>query len=170
LIIEPIPASGAAPLAKQRRLMRERPSMSRDDSDPCGCGDPAAGALRRSPAAATPRVCVVDTDNDWRALLEEWLHQLGCMVVPDDDAPGRAAPPVDLVIVDVPFPRQGGVDLVKRIVSRHPATPIVALSSNFFSRVECCGPVAQALGVNCVLAKPATREAIAAAVLRALPR
>jgi CheY-like chemotaxis protein len=111
---------------------------------------------------------VIDADNDWRLLLEQWLQGIGCDVVADPGADADA-PPVDLVIVDLPFPRQGGVDLVKRITSRHPATPIVALSSNFFSRIECCGPVARALGVDCVLPKPATREAIAAAVRRVLP-
>jgi len=111
---------------------------------------------------------VIDADDAWRVLLEQWLQDMGCEVVAP--AEGQApAPAVDLVIVDLPFPRQGGVDLVKRITSRHPATPIVALSSNFFSRIECCGPVARNLGVNCVLPKPATREAIAAAVRRVLP-
>lgn len=88
------------------------------------------------------------------------------VALPADDAP---APAVDLVVVDLPFPRQGGVDLIKRINSRHPATPILALSSSFFSRIECCGPVARDLGVDCVLPKPATREAIAAAIRRVLP-
>lgn len=115
------------------------------------------------------RICVIDADNDWRLLLEQWLRAMGCEVVANPGIDAAAAPAVDLVIVDLPFPRQGGVDLVKRISSRHPATPIVALSTNFFSRIECCGPVARDLGVDCVLPKPATREAIAAAVRRLLP-
>jgi len=140
---------------------------SADDTDPCA---PAPAPSERRPASKSPfRVCVIDADNDWRLLLEEWLRGLGCQVVDPADGGSAAAPEVDLVIVDLPFPRQGGVDLVKRITSRHPATPIVALSSNFFSRIECCGPVARDLGVDCVLPKPATREAIAAAVRRVLP-
>jgi CheY-like chemotaxis protein len=133
------------------------------DPEPCG----AATATPRQASKGPFRVCVID-DTDWRPLLEEWLLTMGCEVVANP-GPAGAAPPVDLVIVDLPFPRQGGVDLVKRITSRHPATPIVALSSNFFSRIECCGPVARDLGVDCVLPKPATREAIAAAVRRVLP-
>ena len=114
-------------------------------------------------------MCVIDADDAWRVLLEQWLQDLGCKVVPPSSDGNAPAPSVDLVIVDLPFPRQGGVDSVKRITSRHPATPILALSSNFFSRIECCGPLARDLGVDCVLPKPATREAIAAAVRRVLP-
>ncbi|HET9205516.1 MAG TPA: response regulator [Burkholderiaceae bacterium] len=141
---------------------------SADDTDPSG---PIPAPTVRPAASNSPfRVCVIDADNDWRSLLEEWLRGLGCQVVDPATGCGSATTPeVDLVIVDLPFPRQGGVDLVKRITSRHPATPIVALSSNFFSRIECCGPVARDLGVDCVLPKPATREAIAAAVRRVLP-
>jgi CheY-like chemotaxis protein len=140
-------------------------NASPDDTSPCGA---APVPVARKASQGPFRVCVIDSDNDWRGLLEEWLRGLGCEVValPEGDAP---APAVDLVIVDLPFPRQGGVDLVKRITSRHPATPILALSSSFFSRIECCGPVARDLGVDCVLPKPATREAIAAAIRRVLP-
>ncbi len=141
-------------------------TASPDDPDPSGAAPTPAGAPHTAPQGAF-RVCVIDADDAWRALLEQWLQALGCEVVAEaDDSP---APAVDLVIVDLPFPRQGGVDLLKRITSRHPATPIVALSSNFFSRIECCGPLARDLGVACVLPKPATRDAIAAAVRRVLP-
>ena len=141
-------------------------NASPDDPNPCG-GTPAPAV--RSDLKGPFRVCVIDADDAWRVLLEQWLQDLGCEVVPPAGDGNAAAPSVDLVIVDLPFPRQGGVDSVKRITSRHPATPILALSSNFFSRIECCGPVARDLGVDCVLPKPATREAIAAAVRRVLP-
>jgi DNA-binding response OmpR family regulator len=123
---------------------------------------------RQTPAPMR-RVRLVDADNAWRGLLEQWLQAMNCTVAPEPD--GEAQPPaVDLVIVDVPFPRRGGVDLVRRIATQHPATPILALSTNFFSGIECNGPVARALGVDCVLPKPATREALAAAVRLVLPR
>src|SRR5262245_58293096 len=114
------------------------------------------------------RVRLVDADCTWRDLLGQWLSTLGCTVLPEP-ADGDAPPSADLVIVDVPFPRRGGVDLVRQIASQHPATPILALSTNFFSGIECCGPVARALGVDCVLPKPATREALATAVRLVLP-
>ena len=124
-------------------------------------------AARRG--TSTPRrVRLVDADTTWRELLGQWLTTLGCTVLPEP-ADGDNPPPADLVIVDVPFPRRGGVDLVRHIASQHPATPILALSTNFFSGIECCGPVARALGVDCVLPKPATREALATAVRLVLP-
>ena len=120
--------------------------------------------------AALRRVRLVDADLTWRDLLGQWLATLDCAVVPEPASDDEPPPAADLVIVDVPFPRCGGVDLVRRIAKLHPATPILALSTNFFSGIECCGPVARTLGVDCVLPKPATREALASAVRRVLPR
>jgi DNA-binding NarL/FixJ family response regulator len=125
-------------------------------------------ATARRAEAPCYRARLVDTDDVMRGLLDEWLAALGCTVVAEPGA--DAAPPkVDLVIVDVPFPRQGGSELVQRVARQHPGTPILALSPNFFSGIECCGPVARALGVDCVLPKPATREALATAVRLVLP-
>jgi len=104
-------------------------------------------APRRGPSALRC-VRLVDADGAWRGLLEQWLQAMGCTVLPESAADDQPPPAVDLVIVDVPFPRCGGVDLVRRIASQHPATPILALSTNFFSGIECCGPVARALGVD----------------------
>lgn len=124
------------------------------------------------PSPALPRVLVIDADRALIALLDEWLCTLGCSVVHGtggvngDESGGR----FDVVIVDVPYARQGGVDLVARVAARHPKTPILALSSTFFARVECHGPVARALGVDCVLPKPATREALTHAVSNLLTR
>jgi DNA-binding NarL/FixJ family response regulator len=56
------------------------------------------------------------------------------------------------------------------VVAQHPKTPVLALSSTFYARVDCHGAVARALGVDCVLPKPASREALTNAVRNLLPR
>jgi CheY-like chemotaxis protein len=121
-----------------------------------------------SPTPA-PRVLVVDADCALFGLLAEWLGAEGCEVVQAAGDDAGAAERFDLVIVDVPFPRQGGVDLTARIMKRHPMTPILAMSSTFFGRIECCGPVARALGVACVLPTPLSRQALVDAARRFLP-
>ncbi len=127
---------------------------------------PAATA---SPTAAA-RVLIVDVDCALFGLLAEWLGVEGCEVIRAAGDDAGAAERFDLVIVDVPFPRQGGVDLTARIAKRHPMTPILAMSSTFFGRIECCGPVARALGVACVLPTPLSRQALIDAARRFLPR
>jgi CheY-like chemotaxis protein len=107
-----------------------------------------------------PRVLVVDADGPLFGLLEEWLAADGYVVL-DELALHRSGDgSVDLVIVDVPFPRQAGVDWIRRIAARHPMAPILALSSTFIAGIECCGPVARALGVACVLPNPCSRDAL----------
>jgi CheY-like chemotaxis protein len=119
-------------------------------------------------APAAPRVLVIDADPALIELLDEWVCAMGCTV--EHAAGGDTAGRFQLVIVDVPYPRQGGVDLVARVAAQHPKTPILALSSTFCAGIECHGAVARALGVACVLPKPATREALTNAARTLLPR
>ncbi|MFI4930610.1 MAG: response regulator, partial [Burkholderiales bacterium] len=88
------------------------------------------GVARRA-SCALRRVRLVDADPTWRDLLGQWLSTLDCTVVAEPASDAEPPPAADLVIVDVPFPRQGGVDLVRRIAAQHPTTPILALSTNF---------------------------------------
>src|SRR5882672_4893793 len=85
------------------------------------------------------RVLVVDTDRALLGLLEQWLDVCGCVAVSDQDratAGVDADGPFALAIVDVPHPRHGGVELVQRVAREHPGTPLIALSSTFFSGIE----------------------------------
>lgn len=146
--------------------------VSTEDVPP---GDlPPPGPNAAASAAPAPRVLLARVDRALIGLLECWLTAEGCRVIDEPaDAPADApvsAEPVDLVIVDVPFPRQGGVDWVRRVASRHPSVPILALSSTFFAGIECYGPVARELGVACVLPKPTSRDALTRAVRRMLAR
>lgn len=114
-----------------------------------------------------PRVLLIDVEPAVAALLAEWLGALGCSV---ETGTGVATPErFDLAIVDVPFPRSGGVDLIRRLAAGHPTTPILALSPCFFGGIECTGALAHALGVACVLPQPGTHEALINAVRRLIP-
>lgn len=114
------------------------------------------------------RVLVADTDCALFGLLSEWFAGCGCRLAgacgPDESAQDG----YDLIVVDVPFPRRGGLDVLKDLSRAHPGTPIIALSANFLPGVDACGSVARELGVAAVLAKPVTRDALIAAVRQAV--
>jgi DNA-binding response OmpR family regulator len=116
------------------------------------------------------RILIVDTDRDLRGLLEEWLNTCGRVFERGEDASaGDAGAHVDLVIVDIPHPKRG-CELLKTLAAEHPGTPIIALSSTFFSGIESTGGVARTLGVACVLPKPVGRESLITAVRSLLRR
>jgi hypothetical protein len=46
----------------------------------------------------------------------------------------------------------------------HPGTPLIAISGQFLSGLSASGPIAQALGVQQVIAKPLTRIDLLGAV------
>jgi CheY-like chemotaxis protein len=89
-------------------------------------------------------------------LLEEWLAACGCTVAPHER--------YDVIVVDIPFPRQDGLDVVTGLAREHPGTPIIALSANFLPGVQACGSVARELGVGAVLPKPVTRSSLIDAI------
>lgn len=121
-------------------------------------GDDGTGAVR---------ILVADADCALYGLLEEWLagtrYELAGACAPDEPAHDG----FDLIVVDVPFPRED-IDVLKLLRHEHPGTPIIALSSNFFPGVETSGAVARGLGVAAVLAKPLTREALLAVARRVI--
>ena len=106
-------------------------------------------------------ILVVDADPALRDLLQEWLRPLGHRVAEEG---GRA----DLVMVDIPYPRRDGLDVLKRLAREHPQAPRLVLSSGFFPGVDCGGVVARDLGVAGVLPKPLAHERLVAAVQRLL--
>src|SRR5262249_5830808 len=133
-----------------------RPGRARMARIADGCGGPSVMSLSpstgRDAAVATEstgpahRIRVVDAAPAIFGLIEEWLAADGCTVTLEDGANGSGSGPVDLVVVDIPFPRQRGLDLLERVANDHPGTPIIALSSAFFAGVESHGAVARSLG------------------------
>jgi len=116
------------------------------------------------------RILVIEEDRAVSDLFSTWLAAEGHAVVREAAAEAAPAGPVDLVVVDVPYPRRRGVDWVRRVAERHPMTPILALSCTLFAGVECGGPVARSLGADCVLPKPVSRQALLKQVNHLLSR
>ena len=119
-------------------------------------------ADRALDAGAARRVLIVAADRALFGLLREWLADCGFAAVEEREAAN--ADRFDLAIVDVPFPRRGGAQLVSRITNGYPGVPIVALSSCFFSDIECQGEVARTVGVEIALPKPVARDRLMRAV------
>lgn len=130
-----------------------------------GTGLPAPGEQSAGPAGRLRRVLVVDADLTLFELLQEWLAGEGCRL--DRGCTGDGTPhEYDLIIVDVPYPRQRGASAMDRIACAHGGTPILAVSSAFYAANEGSGAVSRALGVAGVLAKPLRREALIGTVDR----
>jgi len=151
-----------------------RSSDGPNDLSNCNAAGSEPGSTGTTPSSHSrvePRVLIVDTDRALLGLLEEWLDVCGCVVVSDHPAntPAIHGQRFALVIVDLPHPKRGGVELLQRIAREHPGAPIIALSSTFFPGIESTGGVARTLGVACVLPKPVARESLVHAVQSLLP-
>jgi DNA-binding response OmpR family regulator len=123
--------------------------------------------LAATEAAARPRALIVGADPALAALIEEWLEERGCSVLAEGAHCGGR---YDFIVLDVPYVRVKGLEQVREVAERYPGTPIIALSSSFFTGVDCTGAVARSLGADSVLPKPLAREALLAAVHRLLQR
>jgi CheY-like chemotaxis protein len=131
------PAIGAAPSA----------------SAPAGAA-PAAGRAGRCALVAGVELALFE-------LLREWLCAAG-FDVEHEHGGGHHA--VNLLILDVAYPRECGREVVRAAQARHPGVPIIALSPAFTAGAQGSRNVARDLGVAKVLAQPVQREAFIAAV------
>jgi two-component system NtrC family response regulator len=117
----------------------------------------------------TQTVLVIDDDESLRRVMEYHLREEGYRVVTSAD--GRAgleqfqAGPVDLVIADIRMPEMDGMELLARVKAMQPDMPVVILTAHgtIDSAVE-----AMKLGATDYLTKPFSRDALKAAVRKAL--
>jgi CheY-like chemotaxis protein len=111
-----------------------------------------------------PNVVIYEENDLMRSLLAEWLSEAGYCVraAASHDLQGGGL--TDLVIVSVSMPKQAGAQLVREIQAMHPGTPLIAISGQFLPGLSANGAIAQALGVQQVIAKPLTRVDLLGAV------
>jgi two-component system, OmpR family, response regulator len=112
---------------------------------------------------------VIYEENDlMRSLLEEWLSEAGYIVnaaASHEPSGGPAVGrPADLIIVSVYMPKRAGAQLVRKIQTIHPGTPVIAISGQFFAGLTANGAIAQSLGVQQAIAKPLNRLDLLTAV------
>jgi len=140
-------------------------------SEPAGTDFASMAVAPVAAARARPLALLVDVEPSLATLIAEWLDDIDVDVLAE--APQRPRDrDVDLVVVDVPYPRREGAQRVRALTAALPQAPILALSSTFFAGVSASGSVARDLGAAGVLATPVRRDALVAAVrglLRASP-
>jgi CheY-like chemotaxis protein len=107
-----------------------------------------------------PAVLLVDVDPALASLFGEWLNGCGLKAAHAATEDLR----VELAVVDLPYPRQGGQQRLKEIRERFPGVPLVAVAPTCCSGVAASGAAARELGVDAVVDAPVRREALLAAV------
>jgi len=116
------------------------------------------------------RILVIDADPALFELLSVWLANTAEVTSHRDDVAPAALTRADLLVVDLPFPRQSAPGKLQDLARQHPGTPVLALSSAFFGGIASHGAAARSLGVQAVLPKPVSREALIGAVHELLAR
>jgi signal transduction histidine kinase/ActR/RegA family two-component response regulator len=133
---------------------------------------PVVGQLPGSPAAErsaglqpSARILLIDDDAEVRDTMTEMLIALGQSVTAcADGASGLARfqdEPFDLVLTDLGMPGQSGWDVARLVRRRHPDVPVLLITG----WADQIGPAeARVRDVDGVLAKPFTRDELAAAL------
>ena len=110
------------------------------------------------------KVLLLETDRATRSLFVEWLDAEGWQIV--DPSSADPAPALSLVVLELAFLRDAGLQPLAEAKRRYPGVPIVVVSPTVFANVGCCGPCATALGVDGVLPMPIARATLIEAVHR----
>lgn len=115
------------------------------------------------------RILVVDDDPDLRALLGEFLADLGTVHAVPDAYQALAwidAETVDVLVLDLLLPGANGVDLLERIRGRDRAIPTVVVSA--IGPYDGLAQQARDAGATVVVGKPFDRRELTFSVTEAL--
>lgn len=143
--------------------------MNPRQTAPVQAGSVMADDDERARQVAGSLILVVNADAATLGLLRAWLGAEGHRLIDEHRGWDAATESIAAVIVDVPYARHGGLELLGQVAARYPGKPVLALSATFFSNVKCSGGCAHALGVTGVLPKPVSREALITALRNLLP-
>ena len=84
-------------------------------------------------AQAGARILFIDDEPGIRNFVSRGLRGEGFTVdlAPDGDAGLKAAlgPPYDLIILDLPLPDLGGIEVLRRLIHQHRGQPVIVLSA-----------------------------------------
>ncbi len=135
------------------------PTSERVDTAAAGEKMSEPGRQLAGRIAGTKTILVVDDDPAMRELTEAWLHDGGYAV--QTAASGREACRIldhfssDLILTDIEMPGMSGVDLLRRVKSRFPNLPALAMtgSPELATAIECLQ-----LGAEDYLTKPFSAE------------
>ncbi len=125
-------------------------------------------AVPSTTTAATTTAAVIlmaDLSSPLSALIVEWLNDAGLATAEAGEA-ARA----DLLLVELPFPRQAAAARREACAARWPGVPVLALSPAFFPGVPSRGALARSLGVAAVLPTPVARDVLLATVFDLIGR
>jgi two-component system, OmpR family, response regulator len=91
------------------------------------------GAPATAPVVARARILLIDDEPGILNFVSRGLRDAGYTVDVAADGEGglKAAlgPPYDLIILDLLLPDLGGIDLLRRLMGRHPGQPVIVLSA-----------------------------------------
>jgi CheY-like chemotaxis protein len=118
----------------------------------------------RVPDRRVSVIVIIEEDKLMRELLVEWLSAEGYSVRAAASGDAQVLVKADLVIVNVYMPRHEGAKTLRAVKAANPQTPLVAISGQFRPGLVGSCTVADALGVQQVVAKPFTRRELLAAV------
>src|SRR4030095_470617 len=113
-------------------------------------------------------IVVIESDKLMRDLLVEWLSAAGYSVRTPAPADVEASADPDLVIVDVYMPRHEGLQRLRAVKAANPETPMIAVSGQFRPGLGGSPTIAEARGVEHVIAQTLSRRDVLAAVHGAL--
>ena len=115
-------------------------------------------------------VIVIECDPLVRALLLEWLEELGVQVLAFGAADALPAVNAGLIVVGLVHARQGNADMLRLLRARYPGVPLLGLSTQVRVGMGADSEAARGLGVEMLLPKPCERHELLGAALTLMDR